>query len=460
MRRFLFPMAALLTFGSLSCGGSKDNTTPTPTAPTPTPTPVVQSPTVALTLSQSKVSLGASSTLTWSSTNATSCAASGAWSGPQALSGTSTQTPATSGALAYTLTCTGAGGTASQSVVLTVPIRVEKSSYENMAVAGEVLGAQILPNEVQQGNAVAFADFFQDGSYSMVTHSLEYDYSSLLTADKLGHIHFWRNVSGKWFDNTTKILTVNVGCLHPRKASVADFNNDGKPDVFIACHGFDAPPFPGESSIVLLSQPDDSYKTSIVPVTCFCHGASAADVNGDGYADVLVTDDFFGQPFFLINNKNGTFTRDLTRLPADTRNKHIFTAEMIDFARVGKYDVFLGGHEQETGFNWLATILPNNGTGNFGTTSRVTLPSLQGYGYPLDIVYKSGTIYLLRTIDLATNFYGGAAIQKIAYPSLASESIYQHSGKYSSGSTWINWIIWWQGRIVSLDSMFGVSIPQ
>ena len=35
MRRFLFPLAALLTLGSLSCGGSKDNTTPTPTAPTP-----------------------------------------------------------------------------------------------------------------------------------------------------------------------------------------------------------------------------------------------------------------------------------------------------------------------------------------------------------------------------------------------------------------------------------------
>ena len=457
MRRFPFPLAALLTLGSLSCGGSKDNATPTPTAPTPTPTPVVQSPTVALTLSQSKVSLGASSTLTWSSTNATSCAASGAWSGPQAISGTSTQTPATSGALAYTLTCTGAGGTASQSVALTVPIRVEKSSYENKAVAGEVLGAQTLPNGVQGGNGFAFADFFQDGSYSMVTHTLEYKLSlGFLPPLKLGNIRFWRNVSGKWVDNTTKILTVTVGCLNPRKASVADFNNDGKPDVFIACHGFDAPPFPGESPIVLLSQPDDSYKTSIVPVTCFCHNASTADVNGDGYADVLVTD--FGQPFFLINNKNGTFTRDLTRLPADIRTA--FTAEMIDFARVGKYDVFLGGHEQETGSKWKATILPNNGTGNFGTTSRLTLPSLQGYGFPLDIVYKSGTIYLLRTIDLATNSYGGDAIQKIAYPSLASESIYQHSGKYSSGTTWITWIIWWQGRIVSLDSMFGVSIPQ
>ena len=47
MRRFLFPLAALLTLGSLSCGGSKDNATPTPTAPTPF-VPVVTSVRVTL----------------------------------------------------------------------------------------------------------------------------------------------------------------------------------------------------------------------------------------------------------------------------------------------------------------------------------------------------------------------------------------------------------------------------
>jgi hypothetical protein len=359
------------------------------------------------------------------------------------------------------LTCTGAGGTANQSVSLTVPIPVEKSSYENKAVAGETIGAQKLPSEVLGGNAVAFADFFQDGSYSMVTHSLEYNGQDASTINKLGHIHFWKNVSGTWVDNTAKLLTNNVGCLHPRKAVVADFNGDGKPDVFFACHGFDASPFPGESPIVLLSQPDGSYKSSIVPVTCFCHSASAADVNGDGYTDVLVTGDMAAsKPFFLINNKDGTFTQDLTRLPADTRFKPIFTAEMVDFGHVGKYDVFLGGHEQDLSASWPSTILPNDGTGNFVSTARVTLPSLQGYGFPTDIMYKGGAIYLARTIDLSTNFYRGAAIQKIAYPSLASQSMYQHTTPYPSGTLWINWIIANGGNIVTLDSAYGISLPQ
>jgi hypothetical protein len=458
-------VAALFTLAGCG-GGSGGGSTPSavaPVAPVTAPAPVAPTPlpTATLALSQSTAALGKSVTLTWSSTDATSCAASGAWSGAQPTSGTSLQTSATSGATTYVLTCTGAGGIVKQSATLVVPIPVAKSSYENKAAAGEVLGSQNLPKEVGMGNAVAFADFFQDGSYAMVTHSLEYDVQDATTRNKLGHIHFWKNAGGTWVDNTAALLTNNVGCLHPRKAAVADFNGDGKPDVFFACHGFDASPFSGESPIVLLSQLDGSYKSSVLPVTCFCHSASAADVNGDGYADVLVADNMVAaKPFFLINNKDGTFSQNLTLLPGDTLFKPIFTTKLIDFGGVGKYDVFLGGHEQDVTASWPATILPNDGAGNFAATNRVTLPSLPGFGFPTDIVYKSGAIYLARTIDSSTNFYGGAAIQKIAYPSLASQSLYQHTTPYASGTLWINWITAQGSNIVALDSVYGITLPQ
>lgn len=439
------------------CGGGAGSTG-APAAPAPV---AAAAPTVTLALSAAKVGFGSSSTLTWSSTNATSCAASGQWSGTLAASGSSVQTPAAPGAIRYTVTCTGDGGSANQSVTLTVPLPVQKSSYENKAAAGELLGAQKLPAEVVAGNAVAFADFFQDGSLSMVTHSLEYNPQDASTASKLGHIHFWKNVNGAWTDNTSTLLGNNSGCLHPRKAAVADFNADGRPDVFIACHGFDAPPFAGESPILLLSQADGSYQRSVVPVTCFCHSASAADINGDGYADVLVTgDSATGRPFFLINNKDGTFSKDLARLPSDTLGKPIFTAELIDFSRSGKYDVFLAGHEQDPTASWPATILPNDGAGSFAGTSRVVLPSAPGFGFATDIAYQGGVIYLARTIDLQSNFYGGAAIQKIAFPSLASATIYQHTVAYPSGTTWINWIIASGGQITGLDAAYAISLPQ
>jgi hypothetical protein len=421
--------------------------------------PVAPIPTVAISLSQTKVALGTSATVTWSSTGASSCVASDAWSGAQATAGSSVQTPAASGTSKFTLTCTGAGGSAKASADLIVPIPVQKSSYENKVAAAEALGAQTLPVEVRRANAVAFADFFQDGSFSMVTHSLEYDPQNSATANQLGSIHFWKNINGVWTDSTATLLAANTGCLHPRKASVADFNGDGKPDVFFACHGFDAPPFPGESPVVLLSQSDGTYKTSVLPYKGFIHSASAADVDGDGYPDVVVTDNA-SQPYFLMNNHDGTFTRDVTRLPADVKFKPIFTAELIDMSHGGKYDLFLGGHEQDPNQSWPATILPNDGTGSYVATQRVVLPGLAGFGFPTDIVYANGAIYLARTIDDQANFYRGAAIQKIAYPSLATQSLYQRTTPYSSGTRWINWIIPNRGNITGLDKMYGISIPQ
>ena len=53
---------------------------------------------------------GGTSTLTWSSTNATSCTATGGWSGAKATSGRQS-TGALTASTSYSLTCTGAGGT-------------------------------------------------------------------------------------------------------------------------------------------------------------------------------------------------------------------------------------------------------------------------------------------------------------------------------------------------------------
>ncbi|HZF14536.1 MAG TPA: hypothetical protein VE046_01210 [Steroidobacteraceae bacterium] len=76
-------------------------------------------PTVTLSANPTTVNSGATAQLTWSSTNATSCTASGAWSGAKAVSGTETS-PAITAASTFTLSCTGAGGTrqASANVVL------------------------------------------------------------------------------------------------------------------------------------------------------------------------------------------------------------------------------------------------------------------------------------------------------------------------------------------------------
>jgi len=71
------------------------------------------------------ITLGESVNLTWSGTNATSCTASsslaeGDWSGPKAMSGSQAVKPSATGTQTYTLSCSGAGGTVSASVPVTV----------------------------------------------------------------------------------------------------------------------------------------------------------------------------------------------------------------------------------------------------------------------------------------------------------------------------------------------------
>ncbi len=82
------------------------------------PPPSNLAPTVSLAASPVSVMPGVASTLTWSSTNATSCTASGGWAGAKATSGSLSVSPTVT--TTYTLTCTGAGGTTAQSVTVTV----------------------------------------------------------------------------------------------------------------------------------------------------------------------------------------------------------------------------------------------------------------------------------------------------------------------------------------------------
>jgi len=62
---------------------------------------------ITIAVQPTTITQGQSATLTWSSSTGTSCTASGAWSGPQAGSGTQSVSPTTIGANTYTLTCSG-----------------------------------------------------------------------------------------------------------------------------------------------------------------------------------------------------------------------------------------------------------------------------------------------------------------------------------------------------------------
>ncbi len=85
--------------------------TSAPSAPAPAPT-------LNFTASPASIQAGQTSTLTWSSTDATGCTASGAWSGSKPASGSQAVSP--SQTATYTLACSGAGGSVTRSATVTV----------------------------------------------------------------------------------------------------------------------------------------------------------------------------------------------------------------------------------------------------------------------------------------------------------------------------------------------------
>lgn len=82
--------------------------------------------------------VGSSVDISWSSTNATSCTASGSWTGSKSTSGSETVEISTAGESTFTLTCNGEGGNASRTITI--------EGYRNIqgvAVDGYISGASI-----------------------------------------------------------------------------------------------------------------------------------------------------------------------------------------------------------------------------------------------------------------------------------------------------------------------------
>ena len=104
-----------------TCSGSV-NATQQPVTIVATPPTIVATPpppTLSISTKTALIDNGATTSLTWTSTNAGSCVASSGWSGNQPVSGTFVTPPLYTATL-FTLACTGANGTTTQSVTIGV----------------------------------------------------------------------------------------------------------------------------------------------------------------------------------------------------------------------------------------------------------------------------------------------------------------------------------------------------
>ncbi len=99
-------------------------------------------PAPSLTLAATSIVAGTSTTITWSSSDATSCTASGSWSGMLKTSGTQTVRPTSLGTYTYSLTCSNAyGNSKPATATLTVTIAPPPAPSLTLAATSIVAGA-------------------------------------------------------------------------------------------------------------------------------------------------------------------------------------------------------------------------------------------------------------------------------------------------------------------------------
>ncbi|WP_281915941.1 FG-GAP repeat domain-containing protein [Caldimonas thermodepolymerans] len=342
--------------------------------------------------------------------------------------------------------------------------RATETSYANFKQVG--LTPQTLPAGREGVGVVrAYGDFSGSGGPDLFAASLTYSPAAPQADATPAVFEFWRKQPDGSFVLDTTMLSSSAGCIHPRKALVADFNGDEHPDVFVACHGYDAAPFPGERNKVLLSQANGTYKLQDASSDVgFHHSASAADLDGDGDIDVLVVNHFDPKTaYVLLNDGNGKFSRESTpRLPSSIGGKPYFSVELVDLDEDGDLDVLLGGHEWE-GADTI--VLLNPGNYDFRNVTPVKIPKVANEGVVLDFAVTgtgaSRTLWVLRTSGGDGTFYKSRTVQKVTWPGLVSSTPLLER---DPGKQWFQWILPatlnGQAVITSEDASVGVEIPQ
>jgi|GEM_PF-1814952 len=314
------------------------------------------------------------------------------------------------------------GSVTSQAATLQVRLdrEIRPTSYAN-AKALNVAPAD-LPPGTEVWTAQAFADFFGAGNRDLFVANSLYDMNAPLSQAIPGEFQFWRWTPSGYVRDTS-LRADETGCIHPRTAAVADFNADARPDVFVACHGYDRDPFPGEPSYLVLSQPGGSYSVQAVGDAGFYHGAAAADLDADGDIDVVATDNFSQQAVFaFVNDGAGGLTERTDFFSVGWGS--YFIVEAADVNGDGLVDVMVGGHEWEGA---ATMVLLNDGSGSFAGVAPVLLPAVASEGVILDFTVLDADqdgvseIYVARTSGGDGTFYQSRTVQRVQWPDLASD---------------------------------------
>ena len=192
--------------------------------------------------------------------------------------------------------CGGGGGgavTGSGTAVQTFQLdRVASTvvSTVNMNVASGYLGSDVLFYNLL-GKGDIDGDGYEDLVIGLFRHTTRPSYSGR-EFDPSGEIRpivLFYNPSADTYEVNQQLQSVIRKNQHPRQVAIADFDGDGRNDVFIADHGYDDAPYGHQNTLLLNKASGFVDGTSLLPQYAdFSHGLVAADFDGNGKQDLLV----------------------------------------------------------------------------------------------------------------------------------------------------------------------------
>ena len=201
-----------------------------------------------------------------------------------------------------------------------------------------------------------------------------------------------------------------------RDLVIADFNGDGRPDLFFADQGMDSDPFPGHQNTLVLSIPGGKMKdaTDNLPQQSDqTHSAAGADIDGDDDIDLFIGNLGGGGVPAQIwrNNGAGIFAvaNDLLP-PGQVFNNWYTTSAFADVNNDTHPDLILGQGDP----NKDSHVLLNDGTGHFTQMGTPLPPApFAPIQQPVDIKTAdiSGDGYVDLFLSDTRNSYAGRYIQ-------------------------------------------------
>jgi hypothetical protein len=304
------------------------------------------------------------------------------------------------------LGCGGGGG----SGLIPPPLAVEATSYGNK---NSINFAQ--PQVTGVANAIAasltLGDFVQEGAYS----------AFVAVGQQAGvpKASFYRKSGSGWSEISGLLNENNKGvCNNIMQAITADFNGDGKPDVYVVCGG-------NAKQVFFMSQGKEYVRQESSFTLIDSWGAAAGDIDGDGDVDLVLTDNGLTYAYLNDGQKQGAASFGSSFSPnrvPDSAAIAAAAAAGVDFPTVHRKvfllprvvngrsapDLVIGG---DGAINNKTMILLKNDNGFFyaNAASPSTYNSFAGHILnnvvlkPFDLVETSNFLYVLtKNTDVST----------------------------------------------------------